>query len=177
LNRREAIAVSVLILAMFTGTTFAETNSPSTQTSALTLQTVGVDIQIMRIVPGIGTGNGAIQGIQIYNVPTSTPPLLNFTAAFSFAPAKGFVRVTSTALTVIDVTGTLSPQGLSIRLNGQSSGSIPLAQATSAISSVGTLSPAAIHPGLNLIDIGSSPTNSGDTLYEVTLTIEYTFLG
>ena len=177
MNRREAIVVAIFIFAISTGTVFAETSSPSSQASALTLQTVGVDVQILRIVPGIGTGNGAIQGIQIYNVPTSTPPLLNFTAAFSFAPAKGFVRVTSTALTVIDVTGTLSPQGLSIRLNGQSSGSIPLAQATSAISSVGTLSPAAIHPGLNLIDIGSSPTNSGVTLYEVTLTIEYTFLG
>ena len=175
MNRREAIVVGIFIFAISTGTVFAETNSPSTQTSALTLQTVGVDIPILKIVPGVGQGS-SYQGIQIYNVPTNTPSLLNLTTAFSFAPPKGFVRVTSAALTVIGIVGTLNPQSLGVRFNGQPSGSIPLAQATSPETSAGILLPAAIHPGLNLIDIGSNPVNSGVALYEATVTIEYTFL-
>ena len=176
MNRKEAIIVGISILAILTGTVFAETNSPNTQGSATTLQTVGVDISILKIIPGVGIGNGQYQGISIYNVPSSTPPSVNFTTAFSFAPPKGFVHVTSAALTVIGIVGTLSPQSLSIRFNGQSSGSISLGQATSAETSEGSVLSTALHPGLNVIDIGSSPANSGVALYEVTLTLEYTFL-
>ena len=175
MNRKEAIVVGISIFAILTGTVFAETNSPNTQASATTLQTVGIDIPILKIVPGIGQGS-SFQAIPIYNVPTDSPPLLNLTTAFSFAPPKGFVRVTSAALTVIGIVGTLNLQNLSVRFNGQSSGSIPLAQATAAETSAGILLPTAIHPGLNIIDVGSNPTNSGVALYEVTLSIEYTFL-
>ncbi len=97
MNRKEAIVVGISIFAILTGTVFAETNSPNTQASATTLQTVGIDIPILKIVPGIGQGS-SFQAIPIYNVPTDSPPLLNLTTAFSFAPPKGFVRVTSAAL-------------------------------------------------------------------------------
>ncbi len=44
MNRKEAIVVGISIFAILTGTVFAETNSPNTQASATTLQTVGIDI-------------------------------------------------------------------------------------------------------------------------------------
>src|SRR5947199_3486423 len=65
-----------------------------------TVHTSAVDIDLFEAA-SILFNNGASPGLQILNLPSqSTNPEQNFTRAFSFAPANGFIQVSSVALTV-----------------------------------------------------------------------------
>src|SRR2546425_1794670 len=109
------------MLATFVGGAFADTIP--TAPAKTTLQTTGIDIVLFNNVP---------PAMQIWNIHSQVSiPEVNFTTAFAFAPAVGFGRVTSVALTVIYTLSTYSGvpptnAGVIIGINGQSSGSIAL---------------------------------------------------
>jgi len=181
LNRKEALAVSIVILASLVGGVFAST-SPASPSGGLTLQTTGVDIEVLKIVPGLSSGNPGY-GLFVYNAGSSAQ--LNFTAGFSFGPVKGFTQVNSLLITVVYVGGASAENfndAFSVQLNGQQvSNTIAITQfGANGESGITTAPGNTIHAGANTINIGIARggTNaSGYFLYEVRLTVEYTFLG
>ncbi len=185
MNKKEGTAIIVLLLTSFAGGAFATGTVPAAPT---TLQATGVDIEVLKIIPGSGAGQSVFGQLTFGITVFSNAPRFNFTAGFSFAPAKGFIRVTSVVLTTIYVLGSVPSSGdaFSVHLNGDPSGGIPLGPAS--YTGLNTLAPNIVsgnllsqnvRPGANSIDIGINQGTSGGVvlnLYEVRLTVEYVFM-
>jgi len=204
LNRKEMIIVGIVLLVTFIGGAYAApgiqqvfvTNFPSnlhvtvtnpnlnvtvTNPTPPTVRTSALDIDLFEAASILfSSGN---PGLQIWNIPSqSSSPEQNFTRAFSFAPANGFIQVSSVALTVT-FSGYSTYSGTppttdagSVEINGQSSGSLVLPdRAASTSTTADFLNGQSLHPGANMINIVLL-SNNVVTLYEVHLTVEYTFL-
>jgi len=151
---------------------FADTTPFSPKTTAV--QTTSVDVVVLV--------NNLVPTMVIRNRPELSIPEVNFTTVFSFAPAAGFVRVTSVALNIIsvfDTTTGIRPQNMEVivGINGQSSGSLSLPEGAfeESATAYGFLNAQGLHPGSNIINIGL-PVNAILTLYEAHLAVEYTFV-
>jgi len=160
-------------------------NVTVTNPTPSTVRTSAVDIDLFEAA-SILFSSGNQPGLEIWNIPSqSSSPEQNFTRAFSFAPANGFIQVSSLALTVAfsgystvnAVNGIPSTTDAgNVEVNGQSSGSLVLPdRAASTSTTAEVLSGQGVHPGANMINIVML-SNNVVTLYEVHLTIEYTFL-
>jgi len=156
-------------------------NVTVTNPTAPTVQASAIDIGLFE-ASSILFGSGNQPGLQIWNIPSqSSSPEQNFTRAFSFAPANGFIQVSSVALTVT-FSGYSTSSGTppttdagNVEINGQSFGSLVLPdQAASTSTTAESLSGQGLHPGANMINIVML-SNNVVTLYEVRLTVEYTF--
>ena len=184
MNRKEGVIVGLVLLVSFIGGAFAAPTIQSTFITndplnvrivggTTTKQTTSVDIDIL---PLFGSG------IQIISNPVGQGAQLNYTAGFSFAPLKGFVQVNNVLATLI-----YTPQSpnrgdsIGVQLNGQSiAGTLidPLSSGvptTSIAAAVG-----GIRIGSNIITVKLILATSSSLLvylYEVRLTVEYTFLG
>jgi len=185
LNRKEALIIGVLLLTSYFGGVYGATtgaaisnvfvtNFPHNQnvtvtnfpkSPSVTQQTGAVDIEILSSVPGIFTSstNG------------------NFTAGFSFGPHASFMQSTSAVLT-LEWSGTAS-QGhvgdrFAVQLNGQNA---TLSQPMSTQATILFRLPANnVTVGANQINIYVIPSPgvfSDYLLYEVRLTVGYTYLG
>ena len=185
LNRKEAVIVAIALLVSFTGGVYGATTSPQIsnvfvtnfphnqnvtvtnfpKSPSPTLQTGAVDIEILSSVPGIfaSSTNG------------------NFTAGFSFIPHASLVQLTSAVLT-LEWSGSAS-QGhvgdrFAVQLNGQNA---TLSQPGSTQATMLFAVPANnIAVGANQINIYVIPSPgvfSDYLLYEVRLTVGYTYLG
>src|SRR3989454_2794170 len=150
-----------------------------------TVHTSAVDIDLFEAA-SILFSSGNQLGLQIWNIPTqSSSPEQNFTRAFSFAPSNGFIQVSSVALTITfsayetvnAVNGIPSTTDAgNVEINGQSSGSLVLPDRAASTSTIAEfLSGQGLHLGANMINIVML-SNNVVTLYEVHLTVEYTFL-
>jgi hypothetical protein len=178
LNRKEAIAVGIAILASLVGGVFASTSSPSSSNS-LTPQTTSVDIEALKVVPGLTAGTAA--GVLIFN---GSNTRFGSTVGFSFAPAKGFTQVNSILITIIYAPDS-APENvndkLTVQLNGHSSNfvSIPFF-ASFPLSGLVSVSSLAIRVGANTVTVSVLRGGASDSayyLYEIRLTVEYVFLG
>ena len=165
MNRKEAIAVTFLLFGTFITGAFAMLSS-SGPSSSTPPQTTSVDIEVLNVARE--------SGIFI------EPPTANFTAGFSFAPLKGFVQVTKLLFTV--EWNQLS-QGhigdkFGVQLNGRSlTLTAPFVSQTTQV----TILPGQdLRLGSNIVKITVIPVNSSLTtnylLFEVRLTVEYTFM-
>ena len=205
MNRKEMIIVGIVLLLSFVGGAVATpsiqqvfvTNFPSNQHVTVTnpnlnvtvtnptpptVHTSAVDIDLFEAA-SILFGSGNQPGLQIWNIPTqSSSPEQNFTRAFSFAPSNGFIQVSSVALTVT-FSGYSTVNGIpsttdagNVEINGQSSGNLVLPdRAASTSTTAEFLSGQGLHLGANMINIVML-SNNVVTIYEVHLTVEYTFL-
>jgi len=180
LNRKEGFALSALIFISLVGTVFAEGISPNTPTSGPTLQTTSVDIEALKVVPAIASPGGT-SGLILLSV--SSGAKANFSAAFPFAPVKGFVQVTSVRLTLLYVPVQFTTgDGFSVQLNGATPNIILMRLVTVTNSPTmlsGPLRSQDLRVGSNGIEIGLLLGGAQDVtyIYEVRLTVEYTFLG
>ncbi len=192
MNRKEGIIVGALLLTTFVGSTFA---APAVQQMLIlndplnvritgppsTVHTASVDIEALRLIPGITTYQGTAFG-SILTAYTGNPPFrFNFTSGFSFAPERGFIEVTSTVLTITYVPNTsIQGSAFGVQLNGQIENTIPMPpMGASATTITGSVRASELRVGANLLSIGVvlPPNNSISVqLYEVRLTVEYTFM-
>ena len=164
MNRKEDFLVCTLIFVALIGTVFA-TTSPASSTSP-TLQTTSVDIEILNVARE--------SGIFI------APQTANFTAAFSFAPQKGFVQVTNILLTIEWNQLSLGHVGdrFSIQLNSQTP--VIATSLASQTTQVTMMPRQDLRSGSNLLNLVVIPVDAALAtnylLYEVRMTVEYTFL-
>jgi hypothetical protein len=167
-HRKQSILVGLIILAIATGSiTFVAAQFPSTPTNP-TQQTRSVDIEVLTVP----RSNGIFLSIQP----------ANFTAAFSFAPANPVVQINKVLLSLSWDHLSLGHVGdqFSIQLNGHSPSLMTMNYfATQLV----TLPNNTVQAGANTIDIGVIPidpfatqTNTYYLLFEVRLTVQYTFL-
>jgi hypothetical protein len=178
LNRKEVIFVTFVLLLAFVGGAFADT-IPSTQTRA-TVQTTGVDVEVLRLVPGIAYGapSSVISGVIIIGTSTFHQ---NLTSSFTFAPNKGFSQLNSVLFTLVFSGGNVNPgDQLSIRLNQGTTTTVNPIITNIPQTIVGQLPSSNLHVSSNTIDVGvvsGAPTaGSSYQLFEVRLTVEYTFV-
>ena len=171
----------MVLIGVFLGSTPAMAIVANGPSPTVTSQVTSIDINILNVVPGmnylLGNMGPDSTGIAVnINEPAGSP--VNLTAAFSFAPAKGFSYVNSIVLTVVYFGGTGGYVGFGVATNGQSS--IPVQVTTVQNTALATLRPSDVRVGANTINIGLIPTGPnviGSTfIYQVKATIEYTFL-
>ncbi len=175
------ILVAVVVLATFVGGAFADTIS--TAPTRTTLQTTSVDIEAFQ---------AETNGLQLLTCyPASIcggVSLANLTAGFSFAPAKNFVQINSVILTIIyqqvsvSSTPSTNTDALTVEVNGHSPTVLGMIYyCSSCVSSVSQpISPHSLNPGANTLNVGiaaTGPNPSQANIYEVRLTVEYTFQG
>jgi len=181
LNRKEGFVVALLLVGVFFGSTPAMAIVPAGPSSTATPQVTSIDVNILNVVPSLSYLQGNLgpvsTGIAVnINEPTGSP--VNLTAAFSFAPVKGFSYVNSALLTVVYFGGTGGYIGFGVETNGQSS--ILVRGTTVQNTALGTLGPNDLRVGANTINIGLIPVSPNTTastfIYEVRMTVEYTFL-
>ena len=144
---------------------YGATISPTTSNSP-TLQTTGVDIEVLNVAREAGIFIG--------------PPTANFTAGFSFAPHVGLVTITAVLLTVewSGLSNGHIGDKFGVQLNGKSqTNTAPFVSQTTQVT---TLPSQDLHVGSNMIKVTVIPVDAMNTtnylLYEVRLTVEYTFL-
>jgi len=191
LNRKEGVIIGLVLLVSFVGGVFA---APAIQQTLIvndplnvrivggssTPQTSSVDIEVIKFA-----GVGVSQSGNAYTIPTDGVAVGNLTAAFSFAPA-GFQQVNSLRGTIIyhaaTFYGTCNPcysdDRFNIQLNGQLVSDTAISVSTypqAAVSTLGNL-----RFGSNLINIvatnPTAPSPGVYWVYEVRLTVEYTFI-
>ncbi len=167
------------------GGVFAATNSASTSNTILTPQIASVDIEVLNIVPGISTAVGSNPTLTI---PTGIylfagASCCNFTSGFSLSPNKGFTKVNSVVLTIIYApactfyTGCIGPvTGFSSETNHHSPQTLSANGLQNSATVSGSISPADLRPGANTINVGLVPGSASTYIYQVRLTVEYTFL-
>lgn len=178
MNTKEAIVVSMIVLAGLVGTVFADSqNSP---TSTLAPQITSVDLEALRVVPGLGSGSGTV-GVLIFN---GTGTRIDFTTSFSFSPAKGFTQINSVTVTLIyapDSAPENSLDMLNIKVNSHQQNPIPIPFfAQFPISGFEPIVSSALKIGANELNVSilhGGPLDSAYYLYEAKLVIEYTYLG
>ncbi len=178
MNRKEVIIVAFVLLLAFVGGAFADT-IPSTQTRTTT-QTTGVDVEVLRLVPGIAYGapSSVISGVIIIGASTFHQ---NLTSSFTFAPNRVFNQVNSVLFTLVFSGGNVNPgDQLSVRLNQGTTTMVNPIDTSIPQTIVGQLPSSSLHVSSNTIDIGvvSGALTAGSSyqLFEVRLTVEYTFL-
>jgi len=190
--------VGVLLLSTFIGSAVA---APAVQQILImndplnvrilggtpSVQITSVDIGIANIIPGLSQGiispsccGQSTSGILVLlNAPSGR---INYTSAFSFAPARGFIHVNSAVLTITyKMESGNQGDGLSVQLNGNPPTTIELFRDGRPITSTRTLQSQDVRTGSNVINIGlTNDTPGGFTssyyLYQVQLTVEYTFM-
>jgi len=178
LNRKEAIIVALLLLTTFMGSTFA---APAVQQMLIVNDPLNV-----RIVGGPFTSHVTSLDIDVLSnkfngIPISGNfPTWNLTAAFSFSPRLGFVQATAVLITIEwdELSNGHDDDRFSVRLNeGSFSVLAPLRPQTTQI---GSLPLQDLRVGSNLLNLGVVPNNPSVTtsflIYEVRLTVEYTFM-
>ncbi len=193
MNRKEGVIVGLVLLVSFIGGAFA---APTIQNTFITndplnvkivggnsLRTTSTDIEVTNFA-GVtqylpfNTGNAFTVGILLGNLTTS----------FSFAPKAGFQQVSSVIATVLYQAGSVSSSCqacgqpgdmFNFRINGQSVNSIH--PGNSNIPSTSVVSLGNLRVGSNSINV--SVSNNVDPfagfyyVYQIRLTVEYTFLG
>jgi len=177
------VIVGLLLLIAFMGSMFAALNvgivggTPATQTTA-------ADVDIVNVIPGISGDNFGTFGISIRFSTFNTPPTrFDFVGAFSFAPVKNFVAVTSVAITMVSVAEFANSGDMySVQLNGQALSNVPTLPGNRPTGTFIVLSAQDLRVGQNIVNIGiTNDTPGGYTssylLYYARLTVEYTFLG
>ena len=185
MNRKEALIIGVLLLTSYFGGVYGATtataisnvfvtNFPHNQNVTvtnfpkspnLTQQTGAADIEILSSVPGIfaSSTNG------------------NFTAGFSFVPHTTFIQLTSAVLTV-GWSGSAS-QGhvgdrFAVQLNGQPATlSQPMSTQATMLFALPTDNVTVGANQINILVIPAPGVFSDYLLYEVRLTVGYTYLG
>ena len=164
MNRKEGVIVGLVLLVSFISGAFA---APAIQNTFITndplnvrivggttsLRTRSVDIQVL-----------GLQGVYVQEF--SSNSLHNvIREAFSFAPEQGFVQVDSALVTIAYTRIEDSP-------GDKFSGSL------NAVA--GTVLTQNLHVGSNLMEIGAVQANPSqgiqELVFEVRLTVEYTFL-
>ena len=179
MNRKGAIAVTIVIFAILITGVFAESISPSSPSRG-TLQTTSTDIQVVKF-EGVGVPQSN------FNVmATDGLAVGNLTAAFSFTPETGLQQINSVRATIIyhaaQFYATCNPcysgDRFNILVNGQLVSDTPVAVSTYPQAAVVTLGN--LHAGSNLMSLDAvNPTAQAPGIYwiyEVRLTVEYTFL-
>ncbi len=169
LNRKEIVGVSVLMIAVFvSGGALAAGALQSLPVSTNT-QTTAIDEEILNVPRD--------NGIFLSLAPA------NFTAAFAFAPLRGFVQVNAVYLTLNWNQNSLGHVGdmFTIRLNGGGPSFITMQAFATKVAAIPSQQ---LRVGANQINIGLIPVNPSATqstdsylLYEVRLTVDYTFIG
>ena len=177
MNRKEAIVVIALLFGTFVTGAFADT-LPTSPTRT-TVQTTSVDIDVLPTVSGFSAYGVTSSGVELWSAPYY--PEQNFTAAFSFAPTKGFTQVHSAQLTLIyaQPSNIVAVTRFIVQLN---TGGFTLSDETRALygaqTMLVTLPQQDLRVGANTISIALPPTQAALlNLYQVRLTVEYTFLG
>ncbi len=178
MNRKEAILITVVLFATFIGGVFADT-LPTSPTRT-TLQTTSTDMEVVKFA-GVGVPQS-----DAYTTPTAGLAVGNLTVAFSFAPASGFQQINSAKATIIyhaaTFYGACNPCSLGDRFNIRVNG-----QAVASFASSGSVYPTTTVVSLGNLRIGSNmftmvvsnPTAQFPGVYyvyDVRLTVEYTFL-
>jgi len=192
LNRKEGVIVGLVLLVSFVGGASA---APAIQQTFImndplnvrivggttTQQTTSLDIAILSLAPGLMSPSGdsgivirtSIEGVAVRNL----------TAGFSFAPVKGFSQITQAMMTVVTGYGTINalPVGLNVVLNSQAPILAPLDYDTFATTTI-PIPIQDVRLGLNTLSmalLAPANPNGGSFVfvYEVRLTVEYTFLG
>ena len=172
MNRKEAILVTTVLLATFVGGAFAD--MISTAPTRMSLQTTSADIEVLNIPPGSWAGGNQANGVLVCNI---CPEISNVSAGFAFAPARGFVEVKSVLLTLTYHSLTApGPRDFSIRLNGNLPSLVHMLSSYVPYATVVPLSPHDLRVGVNVIDIGALGDQIQAQVFEVRLTVEYTFL-
>ena len=183
MNRKEGVIVGLVLLVSFIGGAFAAPTIQSTFITndplnvrivggTTTQQTTSVDIDIL---PLFGSG------IQIISNPVGQGAQLNYTASFSFAPLKGFVQVNNVLATLVYTPQSPNPgDSIGVQLNGQSIARTPIDPLSSGVPTSSIAAVGGIRVGSNIITVRLILATSSSLLaylYEVRLTVEYTFLG
>ena len=171
MNRKEAVLVTVLLLATFVGTVFADTATTSRTTT--TLQTASVDIFLF--AGPFASGNNAL-------VFASSTLHQNLSAAFSFTPSRVFVQVNAALLTYhYSVANPNAGDKFSFQLNRGSPTVVPIGTVIAApLSEVVNLQGANLRIGSNVVELGimlaPGVTGGSVNVFGLRLTVEYTFM-
>ena len=181
MNRKAAIAIAIVIFAILITGVFAESISP-TSPSRGTFQTTSTDIQVVKFA-----GVGVPQSGDASTTPMDGLAVGNLTAAFSFAPLAGFQQINSVKATIVyhaaTFYGTCNPcvsgDIFNIQVNGQSMANF--ASTGSPYPTITVVSLGNLRVGSNMISIVvTNPANPYPAVYwvyDIRLTVEYTFLG
>jgi hypothetical protein len=180
LKKIEGAIVSVLLIAIFMGTMSVEAVVPSSPTPTPIWQVTSVDISVLNVGSGLtfqpGTGEIVTTGIGVTS--GFSGGSVNATAAFAFAPVKGFTTVNSVLVTVVYFGGTGGYNALVVQTNGHSGVSLPVTTVQNTV--VGSLQNQDLRVGANTISVGivlNGSSITGSTyVHQVRLTVEYTFL-
>ena len=162
------------------GTVSVEAVVPSSPPPTATSQVTSVDISVLNVGSGLtfqpGTGEVVTTGI----VMTSgfSGGSVNATAAFAFAPVKGFTTVNSVLVTIVYFGGTGGYNALGIALNGQAPVNLPATSVQNTV--VGALRSQDLRAGANTICVGivldGSSVTGSTFVHQVRLTVEYTLV-
>jgi|SRR5213083_338528 len=182
MNRKEGVIVGLVLFVSFIGGAFATptiqnifiTNDPLNVriVGGTSLRTTSVDIDTLILL-----GNG----IQIISNPVGQGAQLNYTASFSFAPLKGFVQVNNVLATLVYTPQSPNPgDSIGVQLNGQPIARTSIDPLSSGVPTSSIAAVGGIRVGSNIITVKLILATSSSLLaylYEVRLTVEYTFLG
>ncbi len=169
MNRKEAFIASGLVVALMITTIAIVAGSSVPSVSSQIPQTASIDIQALNVPREIGAF-------------LSIPPG-NFTTAFSFTPTGSVTHINQVLLSLVWNQNSLGHVGdqFSIEINGNSPTLFTMNHFATAV--IG-LHNSDIHVGANSINIGVIPIDPFATqlttqyqLYEVRVTVEYTFVG
>ena len=181
MNRRTGIIASILLIATFSVAASVRAALPSP--SALGVQVTSTDIEVLDVIPALtyqpgGSYSQIATGIGV-NVNLFPGATANASAGFSFTPVRGFSQVNSVLLTLVYFGGTGGYTGFGVELNAHAPVTIPAPTIENTV--VGSLRGDDLRVGANTINIGLVPQGQGTAaltyVYEVRLTIEYTFFG
>jgi len=169
LNRKQAFIVSGFVVALMITTTAIAAGNIVPTVSSQTPRTTSVDIEALNVAREIGAFLSVRPG--------------NFTTAFSFAPLGSVTHINRVLLSLVWNQNSLGHIGdqLSIEINANSPTLFTMNQFASAVIGLNNND---IHVGANSINIGIIPIDPFATqfttqyqLYEVRVTVEYTFVG
>ena len=142
------------------------------------MQTTSIDIDVLAVVSGFSAYGVSSSGVELWSA--SYYAEQNFTAAFSFAPTKGFTQVNSAELTLIyaQPSSTIAVTRFIVQLNtGSSTVSNEIRPLYGAQTMLITLPHQDLHVGANTIRIALPPAIAALLdLYQVRLTVEYTLM-
>ncbi len=181
MKRRTGIVVAIVLIATFGAAVSARAALPSS--TAPGSQGTSMDIEILSVIPALtyqpgGSYSQIATGVGV-NVNLFPGTSVNATAAFSFAPVRGFSQVTSVLLTIVYFGGTGGYIGFGVELNTRAPIAIPALTIENTV--VGSLRGDDLRIGANTISLGLVPQGQGiiatTFVYSVRMTVEYTFVG
>ncbi len=182
MNRKKATIIVALLIATVTGVVSARGAFPSTPSPILMAHVTSVDIEILNVVPTLTFQSNSLgvasTGIAVSRGLSGFPGPQNLTTGFSFAPIKGFTSVDSVSLTVVLFASSASANGFIVELNGHTPVTLPGSSAQNTI--FGSLNGQDLRAGANSLNLGinldGSSTSGGTFVYQVRMTVEYTYL-